>query len=210
MGILLSHPAFDTLKRAKQNDRGRHLCDSMIVMHAAARGLFAIVMLCSVAALGHVVGVASPWFALIASFCVLGFLDLVMPLVRIRLPRPLRLSRPWEVRSAVYRAMGVPVFGAILRGTPLRMLNKRVYMNASYRDLRPVRTHLENAEAAHFWGGMVTLPYLILAWAQEWWSALTSVVLFNLLVNVYPILHLRSVRARIERREVKSRKPTTS
>lgn len=94
--------------------------------------------------------------------------------------------------------MGIPIFGAILKGTPLRRLNQRVYLRSSSDDISTVRTYIENAEAAHFWGGLATIPYLAFAWSQEWWSALLSVIVFNLVVNIYPILHLRSVRVRFD------------
>ena len=165
---------------------------------AGARICFAMGMVFSIGVFGSIVGVASPWFALIASFCVLGLFDLAMPFVRVRMPRAIREVRSWERRSSTYRAIGVPAFGEFLRRTPLRLLNRRVYLNAFPSDLPAVLIHIENAESAHFWGGVATIPYLVLAWGREWWGALTGVVLFNLVVNLYPILHLRTVRARID------------
>jgi len=165
---------------------------------AGARVCFAIGMVLSIAWLGRVVGVDSPWFALIASFCFLGLFDLVHPFVPILMPRFLRRVRSWEVRGGAYRAIGVPIFGEFLRRTPVRRLNRRVYLQAFRGDLSAVRRQIENAESAHFWGGVATVPYLVLAWSRGWWEALMSVVLFNLVVNAYPIFHLRTIRARID------------
>jgi hypothetical protein len=80
----------------------------------------------------------------------------------------------------------------------VRLLNRKVYLKALSSGLVPLRTHLENAEAAHFWDGLATVPYLLLAWTRGWWDTLAAVVLFDFIVNLYPILHLRSVRIRIE------------
>ena len=165
---------------------------------AGARICFAIGMVASIPMFGRVVGFASPWFALLASFCVLGLFDMTLPFVRTRMPQFLREVRSWEVRGGVYRAIGVPTFGTLLRRTPLRLLNRRVYLKASISDLPAVRTHIENAESVHFWGGIATIPYILIAWSLDWRGALTSIVLFHILVNVYPILHLRTVRARID------------
>ena len=162
-------------------------------------------MVFSVALLGRVVGGDSPWFALIASFCVLGLFDLLLPFIRIRMPRFFRPVRAWEVQSGIYRAMGVPAFGELLRRTPARWLNRRVYLNAFRGDLSVVRTQIENAESAHFWGAVATVPYLAVAWSKGWWEALMSVMLFNLIVNAYPIFHLRTVRARIDETSRKGR-----
>jgi hypothetical protein len=108
-------------------------------IEAAARILFALLMLFSIAALGRVVGMASPWFALIASFCVLGVFDVTRPFATIRVPRAIRSLRPWETRKEAYQAIGVPAFGVVLRRTPLRLLNRRVYLRAASHDLRVVQ-----------------------------------------------------------------------
>lgn len=165
---------------------------------AGARICFAIGMVASIALFGRAIGVDSPWFAVIVSFCILGLLDLARPFARTRMPRFLREVRPWESRGSIYRTLGVRAFGEMLRRTPFRLLNRRVYLKEHSRDLSAVRIPIEDAEAAHFWGGVATIPYLLAAWSQGWWAALTSVVLFNLIMNVFPILHLRTVRARID------------
>lgn len=156
-------------------------------------------MVISLVALGRVVGVSSPWFAVIAAFCLLGLLDLAGPFLPTRMPQSLRPVRAWEVQSSTYRAIGVPAFGDLLRRSPLRRLNQRVYLQAAGSDLSLVRTHLEQAESAHFWGGVATIPYIVIAGIAGWWAAVTSIVVFNVVVNLYPLLHLRSARARIDR-----------
>lgn len=91
------------------------------------RALFAIVMVISLALLGRMVGIASPWYCLVASFSVLGLLDLAMHFVHLRLPRSLRTIRAWELLGRVYERLGVRLFGTLLRRSPLRLLNRRVY-----------------------------------------------------------------------------------
>ncbi len=169
------------------------------LLQVGARLCFATGMVISLVALGRVVGVSSPWFAVIASFCFLGLLDLAGPFLQTRMPRSLRQVRPWEVHRKAYRAIGVPAFGDLLRRSPLRRLNQRVYLKAAGSDLSLVRTHLEQAEAAHFWGGVATIPYVVFAGIAGWWAALMSLVVFNVVVNLYPLLHLRWARARIDR-----------
>jgi hypothetical protein len=171
----------------------------------AKRLFFAIGMVASIILLGRAVGFGSPWLGLIASFCVLGILDLAMPFIRLRLPQALREVRAWELRGGVYRTLGVPVFGRVLRRSPLRLLNRKVYLRGFARDLTAVRLRLEETEAAHFWGGLVTLPYLGFAWTQAWWSNLTCVMLFDVVVNIYPIFHLRAMRGRIEQALLRGR-----
>jgi hypothetical protein len=164
----------------------------------AWRLLFATAIVASLALLGQAVGFASPWFGVTASFCVLGLLDLATPFARLRMPRRLRKLRTWEMRGGVYQSLGVPAFGALLRHSPLRLLNRNVYLTRLLRDLTALPARMEQAEAAHFWGGVATLPYLGFACAQDREMTVICVIVFNVIVNLYPIFHLRSVRARVE------------
>jgi hypothetical protein len=162
------------------------------------RLLFAISIIAALAVFGGLVGPTAPWFVASASFCMLGLLDLARPFCLLRMPGSLREIRPAERRGGLYRALGVRAFGTLLRRKPLRLLNRRVYLGAGSRDLTSVFSQLEHAEAAHFWSSLLPLPYLAHAATQGWWRAFVVVVLFDLVVNVYPILHLRSARTRLE------------
>lgn len=145
------------------------------------------------------VGVASPWFSVTAAFVLLGILDLMRPFGVLRVPGALVRIRKWEQRGFVHRRLGVIAFGRLLRRTPLRLLNRRVYLAAKAGDLDQVRHEVAAAEAAHFWAGVMTLPYVVLAFTQRWWSSLLALLVFNLAAHVLPILHLRWVRLRISR-----------
>jgi hypothetical protein len=178
-------------------DRGKPTIQ--MLRQKPARAIFAVFMVMSLVAFGRTVGVDSLWFGLVTSFSVLGLMDLAIPFIRIRLPVSLRSVRPWEQRAGAYRTLGVQAFGAFIRGTPVRWLNRKVYLGAHPKNFELVQIQLENAEAAHFWGGIATMPYLAFAGLRGWWVNLAAVLLFNLVVNVYPILHLRMVRGRLER-----------
>jgi hypothetical protein len=165
----------------------------------AGRALLAGLIVVALALLGGKVGLASPWFAVLAAFCVLGLIDLGMPSMPLRVPPALREIRSWERRGHMYRKIGVLAFGGLLRRSPLRLLNRRVYLQSGGRDLVAVRAQVKSAECAHFWGGLVTVPYLALGCLQGWWSAVVWLLVFDLTGNVYPIFHLRFVRARLDR-----------
>jgi hypothetical protein len=163
------------------------------------RLLLVLIMTVSLTLFVREVGLASPWSAIVLSFCALGLLDTVGHVISISLPRPLYELRSWERRGDVYRFMRVPAFGTMLRRSPLRLLNRRVYFRGSPRETTGIRRQIEAAEAAHFWAALASIPYLAVATAQGWWSTVICLVLFDLTVNLYPILHLRWVRARMER-----------
>lgn len=140
-----------------------------------------------------------PGFVFVAMVCVLGLAFVVAPIVPLRVPAPLRPIRNWEKRGRVYRALGVEAFGTLLRRTPLRLLNTRVYVQTSDPDPARVIAQLESAEASHLLSAVLTVPYMVYtAISGEWTTALAFVVA-QLLVNLYPIAHTRMARGRMER-----------
>ena len=73
-------------------------------------------------------GANSIFFACVVAFVPLGWMAFVNEVVELSVPERLRTLRPWELSGIQYRALGVPVFGAILRGSVLRHLSPRVYL----------------------------------------------------------------------------------
>lgn len=141
----------------------------------------------------------SPWFVFVAMVCVLGLAFVAQPIVMLRMPGPLRAIRPWEANGALYRALGVPAYGTLLRRTPLRLFNRDVYLRAGLRDTPRVVAELEAAEASHVWAALLVVPYMAyLAW-HGFWAPLAWITLAQAFINVYPILHLRHTRHRFDR-----------
>jgi Glycosyl-4,4'-diaponeurosporenoate acyltransferase len=147
---------------------------------------------------GRVIGVASPWFSVALVFCILSFAALARALIAFKVPRWLRPIRSWEARGAVYRALRVPLFGSFLRNTPLRRLQPRVYLGRHRWDPTTVKSEIEGAEGAHFWAAILPLPWMIHACIRNGWSAVLLLAAFQIAMNLYPILHLRSARSRLD------------
>ena len=99
----------------------------------------------------------------------------------------------------MYRALGVPAYGRLLRRTPLRLFNRDVYLQDGLPDTQRVGAELEAAEASHFWAAVLVVPYMVHAALAERWVALLGVSLAQALVNAYPVMHLRLSRHRLDR-----------
>jgi hypothetical protein len=141
----------------------------------------------------------SPWFVGVAMICFLGLASVVPPAARLRMPHALRRIRAWETESAIYRSLRVPAFGGLLRHTPLRLLNRGVYLGTGARDAARLSTQLEAAEASHFWDAMLVGPYVVYAAVQGAWDTAAWFSLAQVLVNAYPMMHLRLSRGRLDR-----------
>lgn len=153
----------------------------------------------SFALLQRVIGITSPWLAILLMFYFLALAKVAEPLFRLRVPGPLRRLRPWELKGDVYRRLAVPAYGKLLRRTPLRYLNSAVYLKERRSDLPKVYLKVESGEASHFWAAVLLMPYIGYAWLNGEWSVAGWFLLAQVLVNLYPILHLRRVRGRLDR-----------
>lgn len=144
-----------------------------------------------------VIGIDSPWSGLFLMGSFSGLAKFAEPLFRLRLPRDLRRVREWELAGTAYARLRVQSFGKLLRSSPLRHLNSSVFVKRTGRDLGRLRDQVESAEAIHFWAMVLLSPYNALTLAQGQWLAGALLGLVQVLFNVYPILHLRSVRGRL-------------
>ena len=100
--------------------------------------------------------------------------------------------------GTLYQRLGVLRFGQWLREPPLRYLNASVYLAGKQWDLQSLYRQAASAEATHFWAALLFTPYIAFVWAQGHRGVATLFLLVQVLFNVYPILHLRLLRGRLD------------
>lgn len=167
---------------------------SIVVLAGTAAGFAASLVL-----LQRVLGPSSPWLGLLGMFYLLGLSKVAEPLFLLRMPKALRAIRPSETDGAIYRRLLVPRYGKLLRDTPLRYLNLAVYLTPEQPDLTRLSRLAEAAEASHFWAALLFTPYIGYVWWAGHRPEAALFLLIQVLGNVYPILHLRVVRGRLDR-----------
>ena len=158
----------------------------------------ALALALSIVMLAQVIGYASPWIALLLMFDLMALAKVAEPLFVLRMPATLRRVRRWESTSAVYRQLGVRLFGTVLRNTPFRFLNTGVYMSSEAKDLHRLYRRVASAEATHFWAALLFMAYIGHLYLSGRPQIATAFLAVQVLFNVYPILHLRLMRGRLE------------
>lgn len=171
-----------------------HKWRSIVVLAGTAAGFAASLVL-----LQSVLGTSTPWLGLLGMFYLLGLSKVAEPLFLLRMPKALRAIRPFETDGAIYRRVLVPRYGKLLRDTPLRYLNLAVYLTRKQPNLTRLYRLTEAAEAAHFWAALLFTPYIGYVWWAGHRREAALFLLIQVLFNVYPILHLRVVRGRLNR-----------
>jgi hypothetical protein len=148
--------------------------------------------------LREAIGSKSPWLGLLLMFYFMGLAKFGEPFFVLPLPGFIRDVRAWEATGTIYQRMGVQRFGQLLRLPPLRFLNSEVHLSGGQRDLRSLYKYAASSEANHFWAGLLFTPYIAFVWAQGHRGVATLFLLIQVLFNVYPILHLRLLRGRLD------------
>jgi len=151
--------------------------------------------------LAKVIGFSSPWLGLLAMFNAMGLAKVAEPLFVLRMPRALRTVGPSTLNRRLYRWLGVRGFGGLLRNTPLRYFNNSVYRSGGRHSFAKLRRQAESAEATHFWAAVLFTPYIAYVGSRGLVVECALFTAVQIVFNVYPILHLRIVRARLGRVE---------
>lgn len=149
--------------------------------------------------LASVVGFSSPWLGLLMMFYLMGLLKVAEPLFVLRMPRALRAVGPGLFNNRLYRWLGVPGFGELLRSTPLRHFNGSVYRSGGRQSFAKLQRQVESAEATHFWAAVLFTPYIAYVWSRGFLTEAILFVAVQIAFNVYPTLHLRIVRSRLSK-----------
>lgn len=154
---------------------------------------------CALIAFTKALGSRSHLYAATAMILVTGWTALLNSVVPLSVPTFVRRVRAREF--AVLRApwTGVRLFGAVLRTTPLRHLGGRVYLSQVGRNPLAVLGGIRDAQAVHIWALLLSCPLLLFWIMQRRWTSLACGLAVHLMLNIYPILHLRYVTWRLER-----------
>jgi hypothetical protein len=158
----------------------------------------ALALALSLVMLAQVIGYASPWIALLLMFDLMAVAMVAEPLFVLRMPAPLSRVRRWEHTGALYRQLGVRLFGTVLRNTPLRFLNAGVYLSSEVKDLHRLYRRVASTEAIHFWAALLFMAYIGYLYLSGRPRIATGFLAVQVLFNVYPILHLRLLRSRLD------------
>ena len=143
-------------------------------------------------------GLRSPMTAFGTVGVALGIVVVNSSIVSWSVPKRLMPVRAWEISGLTYPLLGISIFGKVLRRVPFRYLNTSVYIGGHRSDLLSTYANILQAEAAHYWAFTLTVPLIIYQFTCQSWYGLGWLFLFNALINIYPSLHLRQVRGRLE------------
>lgn len=163
----------------------------------------------TVAALGAVLVVAGwwlgpdgAWFAFVVVWWPMAWVGTTSRVVRIRLPERCHRLGAFERDGRVYERVGVRVAKAVLRRGPLAAFNPDLHLPAERtpQQLERLAQRMRDAEASHAVLFVATLAVVVHAAVRGWWVAAGLTLVFDVLMNGYPVMLQRYNRARLAAR----------
>lgn len=138
----------------------------------------------------RLLGAMSAGFAFLVVWAPMTWLGTVSRIFQPRLPRQYHELRDFERDPWLYELLGVRLFKRLLRRGPLAVFNPGLHLPAerSPERLAKLEQTMKDAEASHFILLVAMLGVVINAAARGWWTAAGMTLLFDLLMNGYPVM----------------------
>ncbi|MDQ1378407.1 MAG: hypothetical protein QOK20_2039 [Acidimicrobiaceae bacterium] len=145
----------------------------------------------------RLLGATSAAFAFLVVWAPMTWLGTVSRVIQPRLPWRYHELRDFEREPRLYELLGVRLVKWLLRRGPLAVFNPGLHLPAepSRQRLVDLEQKMKDAEASHFLLLVVMLGVVINAMARGWWLAAGLTLLFDVLINGYPVMLQRYNRA---------------
>jgi hypothetical protein len=155
-------------------------------------------LLCSARAFGA----EGVLFAFLIVWLPMTWLGVVSRVVQPRLPERYHALRAFEFDGRLYERLGVRFVKRLLRRGPLAVFNPDLHLpvDATPANLARLDQRMRDAEASHAVLLGVTLSVVANAAARGWWAAAGWTLLFDVLINGYPVILQRYNRVLLRRR----------
>lgn len=147
-------------------------------------------------------GTGSVWFALLVVWLPMVWLGTVSRLVTPRLPDSFHTLRRFELDGRLYELLGVKLFKGLLRRGPLAVFNPDLHLPAERTPakLAHLDQRMRDAEASHSILFIVTLGLAAYEAVNGLWSTAAWIIVFNTMLNGYPVILQRYNRALLRQR----------
>lgn len=135
-------------------------------------------------------GPSSAAFAFVAVWVPMTWLGTVSHLHPLRMPARFHELRAFERDPRWYELVGVRFVKRLLRRGPLAVFNPGLHLPAerSRQRLAELEQEMKTAEASHFVLLVATLAVVINAAVRGWWLAAGLTLMFDVLINGYPVM----------------------
>jgi len=147
-------------------------------------------------------GPSSVLFALAIVWLPMIWLGIVSRFVRPRLPRRYHALRGFERSGRLYELLGVRIAKRLLRRDPFAAFNPDLHLPSEPDAARIAHLdqRMQDAEASHATLFALTIGVVVNAAVHGWMVAAAATLLFDIVLNGYPVMLQRYNRVLLARR----------
>jgi hypothetical protein len=144
----------------------------------------------------RLLGTTSATFAFLVVWAPMTWLGTLSRIIQPRLPPRYHALRNFERDPRLYELLGVKLVKRLLRRGPLAVFNPGLHLPAerSPERLAELEQRMKDAEASHFLLLVALLGVVINAAARGWWVAAGLTLVFDVVLNGYPVMLQRHNR----------------
>jgi hypothetical protein len=150
----------------------------------------------------RLLGATSGAFAFLVVWAPMAWLGTLSRTVQPRLPSRYHELRDFERDGRCYELLGVRGAKWLLRRGPLAVFNPGLHVPADHSSehIAALEQRMNDAEASHAILLVATVGVVINAAARGWWLAVSLTLVFDVLMNGYPVMLQRYNRALLHAR----------
>lgn len=151
--------------------------------------------------IGSEFGHQGPGFAFFTNWIVMSGVAMLGGVIQVASFLPTRYFsiKDWERTGRVYRMFGVQLFKRMLLRGPFSVLNSAIQYKGNRPSLTQLASKMCDAEAAHLLIFCIIIILVIYFALRGWWSSAGWLMVFNIVLNLYPIMLQRYNRGRLNR-----------
>lgn len=150
----------------------------------------------------RVFGMNSVAAAFVVVWLPMTWLGTVSHFIRLRLPRACHTLRGFERDGRLYERLGVRLVKRLLRRGPFALFNPGLHLptERTPEALMRLDDRMRGAEASHLILFVLTLVVVAVVALRGWWLVAGTTLLFDVLVNGYPVMLQRYNRIQLRLR----------
>jgi hypothetical protein len=145
-------------------------------------------------------GFRSPVFAFLLNWLAMSWVALAGQAIPFALPASYYNIKTFERTGRVYERLGLPFFKKLVRRGPLAIFSPtlRFPKVKTISALQNLDHEMQKAEAGHVYVFLLMLVFIGYALLHGWFDAVVWMLVFNVLINGYPIMLQRYNRIMLQ------------
>jgi hypothetical protein len=145
-------------------------------------------------------GFRNPIFAFLTNWLIMSWVAINGQVIRLSFAPGYYAIKPFEQTGQIYERLGIRLFKRLVRRGPLSMFSPtlRFPKDRTVPALRMLDSEMRKAETGHVLIFMIMLLFAGYALLQGWLDAVAWMLVFNILINGYPIMLQRYNRIMLQ------------